>query len=469
MTIPTAAKIDAWIDHSARLNQRPSPLAGLGSLFLDLGRFYDINPAAVLAIAQRETHCGTDHSQTADGFNFGNVTGAGNGTPPRIWIKDRYFALFATPQDGLRAIFERLRGPLYEKTDGTLGGLMAVYAPEYVNGQLDNDWSDMFRSFAAVGDFIGIPLDRGFRVRMDGGAPGMDVIARKNSDVTITRQICNQNGGSNFPNTPLHPTGGLYVTWHETANERPDATAAMHANFVCGGGGSDNVSFHLTVDKTGVRQMMPLNVNAYHAADGCDDYEGDVGCFASIAIECCVNDPMGSDGWVQTIANMHALLMAILKGDKRLDWGGTDYRRFSVDRIRPHNRWYPAKYCPTRALKLGLITYAGTGQMIDVLKKSIGATKSYAKPAVVPEWTGFDVQIGSNTWRPVRRWVVAARKTKALAYFDPDAPTTRADIAQGEKFAVDWHVTTGSGRQCWVTPYGTRVDAEDVNPKVSWQ
>jgi N-acetylmuramoyl-L-alanine amidase len=88
------------------------------------------------------------------------------------------------------------------------------------------------------------------------------------------------------------------------------------------------------VDDREAIQLLEHEEMAWHAGDGCDDPARDTGCFASIAIETCVNE----DGdWARTRRNLVALVRHILRTDAR----------FSAERIAPHHRW-SGKDCPQR-------------------------------------------------------------------------------------------------------------------------
>lgn len=184
---------------------------------------------------------------------------------------------------------------------------------------------------------------------------------------------------SNRPGAKLNSTGGLYVTVHETGNTRPGAGAAMHANFVYNGGGTSNVSFHFTVDHLGAYQMLPCDEIAYHASDGCDNRNTDLGCFASVAIETCVDS--GNVNKVQTRENLIALISMIITGHPSIDYGSVKPARFSADRIRTHNDWaYDKKWCPTYMLNDGYVP-----RIAPLVRANIGNVTP--APTPVPEST----------------------------------------------------------------------------------
>lgn len=156
----------------------------------------------------------------------------------------------------------------------------------------------------------------------------------------------------NFPGLLLDTSGDLWITVHETGNTNTGATAAAEASFVNQGGGSDNVAYHFAVDEKEAWQMLKLNRVGWHAADGCDNRAVDTGCFRSVAIETCVRD--GNRYAAQTRANLITLIAMIITGHPSIDFGGTDFRRFSPARIAPHNKWsLEGKWCPKYMLDDG--------------------------------------------------------------------------------------------------------------------
>ena len=140
-------------------------------------------------------------------------------------------------------------------------------------------------------------------------------------------------GNRNRPGTTLNP-GPLWITVHETGNPNAGATAEMHRVFTHQGGGEATVSFHYVVDSKEAIQLLPTTEIGWHAGDCCDSRTDDLGCFASVAIETCVN--AGAD-WNQTKRNLAELMAKIIREDSR----------FSISRIVQHNRW-SGKDCPQR-------------------------------------------------------------------------------------------------------------------------
>lgn len=160
-----------------------------------------------------------------------------------------------------------------------------------------------------------------------------------------------ENAGANRPRRPLLGND-LWITVHETGNPNPGATAAMHRTFVNDGGGPEGVSFHLAVDDLEAIQILPFNEIGYHAGDGCNDPDRDIGCFRSVAIETAVNAPLGSAGWAKALRNLAALIALLVTEPGRFEGGAG--KRFSFERIAPHRQW-SGKDCPQRMLAGGLL------------------------------------------------------------------------------------------------------------------
>lgn len=143
------------------------------------------------------------------------------------------------------------------------------------------------------------------------------------------RQALIPRTNANRPGLPLYGGQPDYLTVHETGNRDAGANAEMHRRFTHNGGGTDQVSFHWTVDDTEAIQLLPHDETAWHAGDSTTG----AGNRDSIAIEVCVN----ADGdWARTLANLVALLARLCR---ELGLG--------PERIVQHNRW-SGKNCPER-------------------------------------------------------------------------------------------------------------------------
>lgn len=91
--------------------------------------------------------------------------------------------------------------------------------------------------------------------------------------------------GDNRPGTKL--TSFNAVVLHETANENPGASAALHVKYWSPGGGGRTVSSaHFVVDSIESIQLIPTNEQAWHAGDV-------VGNTTGVGLEICVNSRNG--------------------------------------------------------------------------------------------------------------------------------------------------------------------------------
>lgn len=268
----------------------------------------------------------------------------------------------------------------------------------------------------------------------------------------------------NRPGTGLDAAIPDYITVHETANTAVGADASMHERFTHGGGGPESVSFHFVVDDHEAVQLLPLDEIGWHAGDGCDEYpdgvgHDDIGCFASVAIETCVNQ----DGdWDQTLSNLAELIAMIAAGDARIDWGdGRSRHQFSVDRIAQHNAW-SGKDCPHRI--------RATGAWDDLMKRvdaayayQTGTTRppkpKYATPLPVPTWDGTDKKTGNTVWHALSRVIHLKADTtpRAWASSDPDEAKAGERLKAGAAMDALYLVKNQSGQWWYVTKEGFRI------------
>jgi len=72
----------------------------------------------------------------------------------------------------------------------------------------------------------------------------------------------------NHPNTPMTNGAPQYVVVHDTGSAAPGAGAIAHANYIIGGSGGSQVSWHFSVGNEGIYQHLPTNYVAWHAGDG---------------------------------------------------------------------------------------------------------------------------------------------------------------------------------------------------------
>lgn len=160
---PTAAAIDERIAMSNRANGRTSKLTGKGARFIELGKRYGINPAIVVAIAQRECQLGADGSHLSEHFNnFGGITAGPSGEYPgpcgAKHFGDRFWKVYCSPDEGLEGLFRLLDTPLYRNTGGRFEKIMSLYSPAF-----ENPWDgpgSIWETFRAVGQQLRVSITR---------------------------------------------------------------------------------------------------------------------------------------------------------------------------------------------------------------------------------------------------------------------------------------------------------------------
>ncbi len=250
---------------------------------------------------------------------------------------------------------------------------------------------------------------------------------------------------ANRPGSKLAPNVPPYLTVHETANTTNGANAEMHRVFLVNGGGPDSVSFHFVVDDHEAVQLLPLDEIGWHAGDGCDDYPDgvgtdDIGCFASVAIETCVN----ADGdWPKTVKNLQELMAQIIQGDKRIDFGdGRAKGLFSHTRIAQHNAW-SGKDCPHKIRSTGIwgTVVSGVANLLDVEQLP------FAKPVPFPRYDGRDKTLNKHFFHAISRSVKTAVPTLPRAWADLKAPSAAPAIQKDKQVEVLY--ITKSGSEWW--------------------
>jgi hypothetical protein len=159
----------------------------------------------------------------------------------------------------------------------------------------------------------------------------------------------------NRPGTKLLG-GELYFVVHETDNTDVGADAESQVVWLRNPKAiAVPESYHGSVDDHEFWQSLPFDEIGFHAADGCNDPETDLGCFRGLAIEGCVN----SDGdEAQMRRNYAEIIARIAAGDPAFDWGsGSSKGRFDIHRIKQHiqvsNPGPNQHHCPDHMLNEG--------------------------------------------------------------------------------------------------------------------
>lgn len=265
------------------------------------------------------------------------------------------------------------------------------------------------------------------------------------------------------------PAGQRIMIQHGTGN--PRSMAAGEASWLVDSRASGNQqSYHYITDDRETWVCLPINEHGWHAADGggpgnllgiaCEMVENnDLWASDSRALQCIENaaEIMG-----RTAARMNAV------GPKQ-HW---DFNYMNPPRLR-HD-------CPNKLRyrqfsgRLGWEIYCERYEhyKADELSRMGGGggtivqPDTYEQPIPVPGLTELAQAmsawgIDGITVKP--RTVRAKRSTPRCQDIDTDGPRIGPDISAGETFAVIGLVED-DGRQWYITPYFTRVLAEDTEP-----
>lgn len=142
--------------------------------------------------------------------------------------------------------------------------------------------------------------------------------------MTINRRIC-PSGLKNNPNKNLASIS--FITVHCTGNYAATATAKNHADYIYGGSGGNQTSWHYTIDAKEIYQHFEDKQETWHAGDGTNG----PGNSTSIGLEICVNDKAN---FRQACDNATWLTAELLKR-----------HNLTIDKVVQHNRW-SGKDCP---------------------------------------------------------------------------------------------------------------------------
>jgi hypothetical protein len=359
------------------------------------------NPHSALALAmlKQESSYGTDfEANPATNRNPWNLKlPAGGGYVP-----------YATWADGALGWRSRITDPNYKngiyRNTRSIADLIYVYAPPF-----DQTKTTTEAYINAI-----VRLMNGWTVTPGPEEPPMAL--------RIERQII-PTTNSNRPGTKLNANPQKWITIHETANYNAGAGAQMHSDFVRNGGGSEGVSFHLTVDDILLIQMMPFDEVAYHAGDGCDNRDTDLGCFQSVAIETCVN---ADSNWTNAKENLVQTCVAIIKGDSRLLFNGT-VGHFSPTQLAQHNKW-SGKNCPARMRAEG--SWANvTGRIATGVAGQVPEPPPSTTPKPVPDiLPGLSLEIARRLFGQVK-----GDKTGVTYRYTPGGAASTMWLEDGEQ------------------------------------
>lgn len=281
---------------------------------------------------------------------------------------------------------------------------------------------------------------------------------------------------ANVPNQKLNVgPGQLEEIVHNTDNPGVGANAQMHRDYVANGGGPGRVSYHSTCDSTQIIQILKLDQVAWHAGDGCNDRDGDEGCFWGISTECCVN----ADGNLDITFENCAYWMAMVEfGDPRIDYGTMPKAYFEgfIDRTLGHQQVSDdGKYCPRAFLDKW-----GSAWLPKLKARAHFYLNEMRGTASPPSTTYADAHPVDKGSQIINEHVFLApggktfqMQTTPREYGDPGAKATGPDIAKGTKITQDqishYVVGTGDVPNIWLVltgvenvKDGSRVPADAV-------
>jgi N-acetylmuramoyl-L-alanine amidase CwlA len=210
--------------------------------------------------------------------------------------------------------------------------------------------------------------------------------------MTINKRLC-PAGLKNNPNKNLAAV--KYIPIHCTGNYAATAGAKNHAEYIYGGSGGTQTSWHYTIDSKEIWQHFEDTRACWHAGDGANG----PGNTTSIALEICVNDKAS---FKKACENAAWLTAELLKK-----------HGLAVDRVVQHNK-RSGKNCPAE-LRSGAwgVTWAA---FISMVKKELEART--ASPASVPAASGklYRVCVGAYVVKANADTMLA--KAKAAGFKD---------------------------------------------------
>jgi N-acetylmuramoyl-L-alanine amidase len=203
----------------------------------------------------------------------------------------------------------------------------------------------------------------------------------------INRKIC-PAGLKNNPNKNLASIS--FITIHCTGNYNTSANARNHADYILGGSGGAQVSWHYTIDSKEIWQHFEDKQACWHAGDGTNGS----GNSTSIGLEICVNDKAS---FRQACVNAAWLTAELLKKHS-----------LGIDKVVQHNHWI-VKDCPTE-LRSGAwgVTW---DSFIAMVKNALSATILPPKPKIL-----YRVQVGAYSVKANADAMLA--KVKAAGFLD---------------------------------------------------
>lgn len=299
---------------------------------------------------------------------------------------------------------DRITSPTYAYKDTvSVEGLVSVYAPGH-DGNNENWYVNTIK------DVVGraAPL-----VKQE--VKSVSIPTKPLVEIAITPH------GKNRP--ALEMPSPSFITVHEVGNQKPGADENMHRNFVHGGGGENNVSFHFVGGPTKIIQLLPLDEVGWHASDG---YYG-TGNRDSIAVE-----TIQIGDFDKTLWNIAWLIAEIANNPSRFFSNKPRQWDMSLQRIKQHFDWAPdKKNCPEFIRNRGL--WPELMRRVD-LWDSLAKVPVQPAPEPEPEKPKHEIPAG-ETFESLRRYYGSAVNpvTGEVETFDLAAAPSQVWLANGKK------------------------------------
>jgi hypothetical protein len=241
---------------------------------------------------------------------------------------------------------------------------------------------------------------------------------------------------------------GFWVQ-HETGNANPGADAAMHNQYMHNGAEGQQLGYHFTTDDNAIYQMIPVDEVAWQAADG-----GGPGNMSGISNELCINRGINH---AKARNNAEALAAGVLGslglGVDRVKrhW---DFNFNSLDRHHCPDQMMSENYWPTFVENVGKL----------LGKSDVGEPILYPWLEADEAAKGLNHAIGDTTVYYLPQVYTAIRRTPRLRQAS-SKEIIGPPIAEGASFKADY-VFRYENVTYVLTPYGTRIRAAHLLPKV---
>lgn len=324
-----------------------SPALGAASAVWHYCRHRGVSPAFLLAMFRQESSFGTQGTATQT-HSWGNTRSPSFGGVPEMGTvpgRSGVFPVFANWIDGGISTAARWldHAPYYGKT--TVREIIPIWAPKTDSNDPEHYIASVLASIA----------------EWTKGAPPVPY-SKRQQIVPV--------GSPNRPGNLLNGNGvATAYTIHNTDNPKAGANAAMHANYVGGGGGPDSSSYHDVADDKEVVNLIPYNEAAFHIGD----WSTGPGWISSYGIEICENAGIDFPQACRNAARAVAERMI------------ADGHAGEYERVKKHGDWWTPQHpqvhkgCPARLLAGWQgVTWDGFMGMVKAATEQLqgGATKA---------------------------------------------------------------------------------------------